>query len=60
MNYTLRMFFKEMTFSLMVNNVFNELYENNGYTWGYVYEEKELLKISISSGRKEPDVKSFN
>ena len=38
MNYTLEdILFKEMTFSLMVNNVFNELYENNGYTWGYVY-----------------------
>ena len=37
-NYTLEdVLFKEMTFSLMVNNVFNELYENNGYTWGYVY-----------------------
>ena len=37
-NYTLEnVLFKEMTFSLMVNNVFDELYENNGYTWGYVY-----------------------
>tara|TARA_A100001011_G_scaffold400656_1_gene517271 strand:- start:6195 stop:8657 length:2463 start_codon:yes stop_codon:yes gene_type:complete len=29
--------FKETTFALLVNNLFNELYENNGYTWGYVY-----------------------
>ena len=37
MNYTLEnVLFKETIFSLMVNNVFNELYENNGYTWGYV------------------------
>ena len=37
-NYTLEnVLFKEMTFSLMVNNVFDELYENNGYTWGYIY-----------------------
>ena len=29
--------FKEIKFGLQVNNLFNELYENNGYTWGYVY-----------------------
>ena len=29
--------FKETTFGLLVNNLFDELYENNGYTWGYVY-----------------------
>jgi len=37
MEYTLKeVLFKEMTFGLLVNNVFNELYENNGYTWGYI------------------------
>lgn len=37
-SYTLKkVFFKEMTFGLQVNNLFNALYENNGYTWGYVY-----------------------
>ena len=36
--YTLEeVLFEEMTLGLMVNNIFNELYENNGYTWGYVY-----------------------
>ena len=35
--YTLNdVVFKETSFALMVNNVFNELYENNGYTWGYI------------------------
>ena len=37
MEYTLKeVLFKEMTFGFLVNNVFNELYENNGYTWGYI------------------------
>lgn len=37
-NYTLRdVFFKEMTFGFMVNNIFNNLYENNGYTFSYIY-----------------------
>ena len=36
-NYTVKdVLFKEMTFGLLVNNMFNEVYENNGYTWGYV------------------------
>jgi len=35
--YTLKQsLFKEMTFGLLVNNILNELYENNGYTWGYI------------------------
>ena len=28
-------FAREITFSLLVNNVLNEEYESNGYTWGY-------------------------
>ena len=37
-NYTVKdVLFKEMTIGLLVNNIFNETYENNGYTWGYVY-----------------------
>jgi len=37
-NYTLKnILFKEITFGLMVNNLFNKMYENNGYTWGYIY-----------------------
>ena len=28
---------KELSVSLMVNNIFNKLYESNGYTWGYYY-----------------------
>ncbi len=28
---------KELSVSLMVNNIFNKLYESNGYTWGYFY-----------------------
>jgi len=37
-NYTIEdVLFKEFTIGARINNVFNELYENNGYTWGYVY-----------------------
>lgn len=27
---------KELVFSVLVNNLFNYKYENNGYTWGYI------------------------
>lgn len=38
LSYTLKdIFFKEMTIGVQVNNIFNTLYVNNGYTWGYVY-----------------------
>lgn len=37
-NYTLKdVLFKEITFGVLVNNVFDAKYENNGYTWGYIY-----------------------
>jgi iron complex outermembrane receptor protein len=37
MQYTIKdVLFKEITLGLMVNNLFNESYENNGYTWGYI------------------------
>jgi iron complex outermembrane receptor protein len=36
-SYTLKdVLFKEMTFGIRVNNVFNEMYENNGYTFSYI------------------------
>ena len=36
-SYTLKdVLFKEMTFGVRVNNAFDELYENNGYTFGYI------------------------
>jgi len=36
-SYTLKdVLFKEMTFGIQVNNAFNTMYENNGYTWGYI------------------------
>lgn len=34
---TPKLFGKEVLFGLLVNNVFNHQYENNGYTWGYIY-----------------------
>ncbi len=37
-NYTLKdVLFKEIVFGVLVNNIFDAKYENNGYTWGYVY-----------------------
>lgn len=29
--------FEEIRIGLAVNNLFNKLYQNNGYTWGYIY-----------------------
>ncbi|MCE3295217.1 MAG: TonB-dependent receptor [Crocinitomicaceae bacterium] len=38
LNYaTAKLFGKEVIFGILVNNVFNHMYENNGYTWGYIY-----------------------
>jgi iron complex outermembrane receptor protein len=35
-SYTARpTFMKEISFSVLVNNVFDEVYESNGYTWAY-------------------------
>lgn len=35
-NYTLRpTFMRELSITCLVNNVFDHLYANNGYTWGY-------------------------
>lgn len=36
-SYTLKdVLFKEMTIGVQINNVFDQLFENNGYTWGYI------------------------
>jgi iron complex outermembrane receptor protein len=29
-------FLKELSVGLLVNNIFDELYSSNGYTWGYL------------------------
>jgi iron complex outermembrane receptor protein len=45
LSYTLQdVLFKEMTIGFQVNNLFNELYENNGYTWGYVYGGERTIE----------------
>lgn len=37
-NYTVTpKFMEEITLGVLINNLFNELYVNNGYTWGYIY-----------------------
>lgn len=35
-----RPLFKEFSFSLLVNNIFNHLYESNGYTYSYIYDKQ--------------------
>jgi iron complex outermembrane receptor protein len=35
---------KEIKLGVLVNNVFNFLYENNGYTWGYIYGGKRIAE----------------
>lgn len=45
MQYTIKdVLFKEITLGVMVNNLFNELYENNGYTWGYISGGKRTVE----------------
>ena len=40
-SYTLfRKFFKEVNFIFQLNNVFNKMYESNGYTYNYISDEK--------------------
>lgn len=35
---------KELTFSLLVNNLFNHLYESTGYTYSYIYEKQTVTE----------------
>jgi iron complex outermembrane receptor protein len=35
---------KELKLGIQVNNLFNEMYENNGYTWGYVYGGQRITE----------------
>lgn len=38
LSYTIEnKFFKEITFGFLVNNLFNSMYSNNGYTFSYIY-----------------------
>jgi iron complex outermembrane receptor protein len=32
--------FKDLNFSILINNIFNHAYESNGYTYSYLYEGK--------------------
>lgn len=45
MNYTIyNAFFKEIQVGVLVNNVFNKRYANNGYTWGYVSGGQRVIE----------------
>lgn len=35
---------KEIKLSLLANNIFNAMYQNNGYTWGYIYGGKRITE----------------
>ncbi len=35
---------KEVNFSFLVNNIFNTLYESNGYSYSYIYENKTVTE----------------
>jgi iron complex outermembrane receptor protein len=41
---TTKLFAKEIEFGILVNNIFNYMYENNGYTWGYIYGGKRTIE----------------
>jgi iron complex outermembrane receptor protein len=44
-NYTIKnILFKEIKIGVLTNNIFNYLYENNGYTWGYIYGGKYVTE----------------
>ncbi len=44
-NYTFTKFgFKEVSLGLLVNNIFDHEYENNGYTWGYIYGGQRITE----------------
>lgn len=44
-NYTVHpKFVKEMTFSLLANNILNHLYESNGYTYSYIYDRQVVTE----------------
>ncbi len=45
LSYTLyNVFFKEIQFGVLVNNVFNKRYANNGYTWGFVSGGERVIE----------------
>ena len=44
-NYTIKTWgFKEIKIGALVNNIFNYLYENNGYTFGYISGGKRITE----------------
>lgn len=44
-NYSIKVkHMREIAFTLAANNLFNELYEPNGYTWGYIYGGQRIVE----------------
>ena len=44
-NYTIKTWgFREIKIGVLANNLFNYLYENNGYTWGYIAGGKRITE----------------
>lgn len=44
-NYTINpKVVKEITFSVLANNILNQLYESNGYTYSYIYDKQVVTE----------------
>ena len=44
-NYTIKTkYIREIGFTLIANNIFNKFYESNGYTYGYVFDNKRITE----------------
>ncbi len=43
LNYSIHLkSMREISIAIMANNILNQEYENNGYTWGYIYGGKRI------------------
>jgi iron complex outermembrane receptor protein len=44
-NYSIKTkLISEIGFTISINNIFNEVYESNGYTWGYIYGGQRITE----------------
>jgi iron complex outermembrane receptor protein len=44
-NYTIQTkYIREIGITLAANNIFNELYESNGYTYSYIYGGEHVVE----------------
>ncbi len=43
-NHVLKINKSSINFKFQVNNLFNQYYANNGYTWGYMYGSRDVIQ----------------